>query len=490
MRPGSRDAVVSVHNGSKWQLALFDAVTRSTRTLDFGDGANRYDAAWISTTQIVAVAERGGVANLETFDVAELHARQLTSVTGAAVAPEPQPRTNSIWFLSLYSRGYDLRKIDAATSHIPAPVALSPSLAPSAPPAPTSVPVFATNAVSEPKAFGLEPRLFRWIPQPYVDADGASGGLTLSSLDVIGRSEITGTAMYGDAATWRGGNVAVMWHGFLPAIRVQGFAAGQRLSDSRSPISRSLPIPDSASRRLDTRLGGGIASVDGSFSFDAWSARYRLGGSAGQLRDAVADSARTGGRLLAFTDAAIAFVQRGDGASLSEAVGANVTAGRTFNSAFTRGSASASIALGGSRIPIPVSAAATYGRIGSDAPLFERFALGGGPPVVLDRLLLAQRWSMPVLPTESTVGTSAFVYRVNAFSAPLTLYWWAGSTTPAGEPFREWHRVVGVEWSASTPAIVPAGTPAARAQIGVGESLDQPFRRQFRAYLSLVINPQ
>jgi hypothetical protein len=53
----------------------------------------------------------------------------------------------------------------------------------------------------------------------------------------------------------------------------------------------------------------------------------------------------------------------------------------------------------------------------------------------------------------------------------------------------EWHRVAGVEWSEAVSAIVPAGTPAARGAIGVGESLDMPFRRKVRAYVSLVINP-
>jgi hypothetical protein len=457
--------------------------------LHFADAANRYDAAWISATQIVTVAERGGVANVETFDVAQLHPTQLTSVTGAAVAPEPQPRTNSIWFLSLYSRGYDLRKVDRATSHVASPAALSPSLAPAAPPTPPNVPAFTNNEVSTPTRFRLEPRLFRWIPQPYLDADGASGGMTLSTRDLIGRSEVTATGAYGSAATWRGGNLAATWRPLLPEIRVQGFVAGQRLSDSRSPISRSLANPDSAVRRLDTRLAGGIASVDGSLAFERWSARYRLGGTAGQLRDAAGDSSRVGQRLFAFADAGIGFVHRGDGASLSESVGATGTAGRTLDSPLRRGSVSLSVGVNGPQVPIPISAAATYGRTNTDAPLFERFALGGGPALILDRVLLAQRWTMPVLPTETAVGTSALAYRVNALAAPLTWYWWAGATAPAGESFRTWHRVVGVEWNASVPAIVPAGTPAARGQIGVGESLDQPFKHQFRAYVSLVINP-
>jgi len=96
---------------------------------------------------------------------------------------------------------------------------------------------------------------------------------------------------------------------------------------------------------------------------------------------------------------------------------------------------------------------------------------------------------MPALPTGVSIGSSAFTYRAAATIAPVNLYLWGGSTAPAGERFRQWHRVVGADWSMSVPAIPSAGTPAARAVIGVGRSLDDPFRNKTRAYLSLVLNP-
>ena len=72
---------------------------------------------------------------------------------------------------------------------------------------------------------------------------------------------------------------------------------------------------------------------------------------------------------------------------------------------------------------------------------------------------------------------------------PLSLYLWSGSTSQSGHSFDVWHRVIGVEWSQSVGPIALAGTPAARAQIGVGESLNAPFRRKVRGYVSLVLNP-
>jgi len=80
-------------------------------------------------------------------------------------------------------------------------------------------------------------------------------------------------------------------------------------------------------------------------------------------------------------------------------------------------------------------------------------------------------------------------YRVGDLVAPLSLYLWSGSTTQSGHAFDAWHRVVGVEWTQSVGPIALAGTPAARGQIGIGESLDAPFRRKLRAYVSLVLNP-
>jgi len=490
IRPGSNDAIISVHEGAGWRLALFDASSRSIRTLDFPDTANRYDATWISPTQIVNVSERGDLPNLETFDIAELRPTPLTNVTGAAVAPEPQPRSSNVWFLSLYSRGYDLRQVDVSKSRPRAPVALSPSLAPAAPPSPPHVPAFGTNPISAPTPFRFGPRLFRWIPQPAADADGASIGVTLSSRDVIGRSEIMASGAYGNAATWRGGSVSGTWHGVKPAIRVEGFGAAQRLSDSPSPLNFSSVSLDSAVRRLDTRLLGGLAYLDGVSSFDTWAARYRIGGSAGQLRDELPDTAsRTGSRMLGFADAGATFVQRGDVVSFTESLGSNFTTGSTLGATFSRGSLSGALGASGPLMPFPVSASVTYGRATHQTPLFERFALGGGPSLVLDRVLLSQRWTMPVLPAETVVGTTALAYRVNVLLSPLVWYWWSGSATDAGQSFRSWQRVFGVEWSQSVPAIVPAGTPAARGQIGIGESLDAPFRRKIRAYVSLVLNP-
>jgi hypothetical protein len=108
---------------------------------------------------------------------------------------------------------------------------------------------------------------------------------------------------------------------------------------------------------------------------------------------------------------------------------------------------------------------------------------------LIDRALLGQRFTMPVLPSGISINSSAFAYRVALDARPLALYLYSASTAPAGQRFSAWNRVIGAEWSAAVPAIAIAGTPAARAQVGVGESLDAPFRKRVRAYVSLVLDP-
>jgi hypothetical protein len=87
------------------------------------------------------------------------------------------------------------------------------------------------------------------------------------------------------------------------------------------------------------------------------------------------------------------------------------------------------------------------------------------------------------------VGSSAFTYRASLQTQPFSLYWWGGSTAPAGEPFTQWQRVAGIEWTQSVSAIPMAGTPPARVLIGIGESIDAPVRHRVRMYATLVLDP-
>jgi hypothetical protein len=479
--PDGSKVVTAIHSDSGWRTMIVGL--RDLSRVDVrASTANAYDASWASPNTLVLVSEGAGVANIEHIDLTTGIAQPITHVTGAAVAPETNPSDGSVWFLSLYSRGYDLRRAagPATTAHISR---LGEQLSPAAPIAPEVAPRFSVNAVSAPRSFDLSARQFRWIPGPQLDADGASGTLGLFSGDVIGRSELLATLAFGDKAAWRGGALNFLWRGSRPAFRVQLFDAAQQLSESRSHAA--LPLS------LDSRIAGGEFAIDNTFSYDTWASRYRVGGAVGQLHVDVPSSdfiSVRGQRRLVFGEGGLTFVQRGDRSSISESMSANVAGGQSLDARFTRAVVSASLAAEGDAV-IPLSVSGWYGRTNKDAPVFEQLALGGIASPLIDHTLLAQRLVMPVLPSGISINSSAFAYRVTLDTKPLALYLYSGSTAPAGQRFSTWNRVIGADWSASIAAIPVAGTPAARGVIGAGESLDAPFRKRFRAYVSLILQP-
>jgi hypothetical protein len=304
------------------------------------------------------------------------------------------------------------------------------------------------------------------------------------SSDVIGRSEVLANFALGDRSAWRGGSVQITWRGSRPTLRVSAYGARQELSSSRSHAS--LPLA------LDTRISGGDVSFDGAYAFDTWAARYRLGGGTSRVRlDAllVDDTTRSRGqRSLAFGETGVAWSQRSDKLRVTESLSANVSAGESFGERFTRSIASIGLSTSGPGT-LPVVATATYGRTNASAPIFERFAIGGMSSPLVDHAVLTQRLAMPALPAGTSINSSVLAYRVGLATVPLSPYLYAASTTPAGERFSRWNRVIGLDWSGSIPAVAVAGTPAARAQVGIGESLDAPFRHRVRAYVDVVLNP-
>jgi hypothetical protein len=241
----------------------------------------------------------------------------------------------------------------------------------------------------------------------------------------------------------------------------------------------------------DQRLSGGHASLEGTFSYDAWSARVRLGASGARVRalsdEAVPANSLNATRVFGFAEGAVTRLQRGDASSVTESLSGHVTVGRAFGTQFSRGVATAAMSWSG-RQSIPLTLSGVYGRTSHDAPVFERLALGGGPPLLIDRSLLSQRITMPALPAGIATGSSAIAYRASLNTRPLAVYLWSGSASSV-DRFSRWNRVVGAEWSISVPSIAPAGSPAARGVVGIGESLDAPFRKKVRVYASLVLNP-
>ena len=468
MKPDGTQAVVSVHDGERWRLALVDTRSHALRYLAMRDSANHYDAAWASNTEFVDVSDNGGVPNVESVILATLETRPLSSVVGAAVAPAPNPRDGSVWFLSLYARGYDLRATGPRSGSGASTTVMNDLTELAMSPAPESHAASVPAPVPPSRPFGLGARLQRWVPIPLADADGAAAALSFTSTDVVGRSEVVTTAAYGDAAAWRGGRVQLSWRGTRPSVGADFFSAEHRPSASRSRV------PGSAS--LDERLTGAALGVGGGAQYDTWGLRYRTGA-----------AAMSRGRRLLYGDVGASWTQRGDITTRTELLSAVLVAGRAEGQTFHRAMGAVGVS-GMAPAGVPLGLSALFGRTTASAPQLERFALGGGPSPLLDHDLIAQRISMPALPAGVSIGSSVVAYRATLNTRPLALYWWAGSTAE-GSRFATWNRVIGLEWSQAVPAIAAAGTPSARGQLGIGESLDAPFQRRIRAYVSLILNP-
>jgi hypothetical protein len=477
--PDGRRFVVSVHDSARWRLVVVDQVTHAQT--DAGPSVGDvYDAAWLDATTVVAVSDASGIPNLARIDVATGESAIISGVTGAAVAPEPDSAAGSVWFLSLYSRGYDVRVVSARPRAPTVATALDPALTPAAPVPTAARPPLPRNSASAPRAFGLGPRLFRWFPTGGASADGIDGGAALVSSDVIGRSEVVLNTAVGDAATWRGAALDATWRGIRPAVRVELFDAAQQPAEDRAHVA---PAADIAAR-----LAGAEVALDGDEIDDRWQARYRVGVSSGRATSDADRDPSISDRTLVFANGTSAWTQRGATWAVGESASGGASAGHSFGAPVRRAWASATLSTGGSGL-LPLSASAFYGRSNRDASPFEQFELGGNRSPLIDQALLDQRVVAAVLPTATSVGASVFTYRAAYTGLPLMPYWWAGSTAPAGATFHAWHRVVGIDWSASIPHVAVAGTPDARAQIGIGESLDPPLQHALRGYVSLVLAP-
>ncbi len=477
---GSR-FVVAVNDDGTWQLLVSDTLGTRQTALPGDGGASSYDAEWLGPSTIVAVTERGGIANLARYEIDTREWSQLTRVTGAAVAPAVNPADSSVWFLSLYSRGYDVRRVRAFPARRPEPT-LDAHLEPAVPPATTTLPTFAVHAPTPPRPFGLSPRSLRWIPQPEADADGAAIAFAIASSDLVGRSDLLVNGEVGNPAEWHGGALQFIWRGMRPFIRFDAFDATQRPTASRNPVVGSIG--------LDSRLAGAAVSIDETDQFDSWAARYKIGGTAGNIHQFDTDftPASTSARVLGFADAGVSWAQRGSGASTSEFLNGTFTSGRSADAPVNRGTAGAGVTFTPYDGP-SFAASSFYGRTNADASPTERFALGGGPSTLVDRDLITQRVSMPALPVGAATGPSVLAARGSIILQSIAVYGWSGSTAAAGRRFESWQKVWGLEWSRSVSPVSIAGTPAARFQLGVAKWLNAPFERKFRGYASVVLNP-
>jgi hypothetical protein len=305
----------------------------------------------------------------------------------------------------------------------------------------------------------------------------------VSTNDLVGKTELLLQFALGGHAAWRGGSLSTSWRIPWATLRFDGFGVSQRPSLNAAEVL--VPAV------LDARLAGGTALVAIDAATDEWRMVFRAGTTVSHVShftspDTGAFAPST--RALSVTDLAASWQRRGDTWRAAAGVTANAAMGWSSDESVARFTVAVAATVGAGGFPA-LSASGQFGRVNNGATPFELFAIGGLSSPIIDRAVLSQRIVMPVLPTGTDVGTSLFVYRVSMPLGAITPYWWTASTTYSNGSFVRWHRIVGAEWTTSVPAYPLAGTPAARAQVGIGRSLDPPFQNKYRGYASLIFTP-
>lgn len=458
-----------------WRVGVVDATGANARLVDPADGVNRHSPSFTRDGRaLVLVSEAGGVPNLERRDLASGEARPLTRVTGATYAPAPSPVDGRVWYLSEHAKGLDLYVVNADSVRLDSVVAIAPALAPAAALAREPRDSFAARGVSAPRAYGAGPRQYLWLPGGAWATEGRFATLTLSSLDPAGRLAWTATGALGDRSTWRGGALRAEWRGFRPVLGGELFYAEQRPSAQRAGTF--------APSALDADYAGATASATLLRDFGVRESRLRVGGSLGSLAAGGGDAEP---RRLAFAEYAGTYgVVRGR-RSASVAVALHGSAGETAGEAWRRALTGASVAVGAGDLALRGSVG--YGAVSRDAGEYERFVAGGVRSPLVDGALLSQRVLLPAAPVGVRTGRELYSWRVSLSAGDVLEPYYEAVSTSGG--FADPFRVVGVDASIALGDTPILSLPAVRALAGVGYTLDEPFRKKPRAYLSIEYRP-
>ncbi|HUF30570.1 MAG TPA: hypothetical protein VMM77_07870, partial [Gemmatimonadaceae bacterium] len=468
-----------------WEIVLVERLVEADgsaragqiRRLTVGDGASRYQPAWIAAgplgSGLVVVSEAGGVANLELLPLAAPESRlgvprTLTRVTGAATSPAIPRDGSAIYFLAMHAAGLDVNRLALADSS--QPTRANPALSPAANLVrlasgrvfvaaldPAARDTFARGAVRLRGGYGAGPRRYALWPIGAGGAAGGYGGLALASSDPVGRLTWVLQGIYGDRDLWRGAALGATWRGSRPAIGGNVFYAEQRPSRQ----GRVQPAG------LDVNYLG--ATFQASLPRQANGRLYgvRSGASAGSL-DA---PGATGGasRALGFAEVWGQVTLRGGTRALALGAVLHGSAGQTGGASWQRGLGTVAMhATAGARV---LRASLTGGTLGGDAPAFESFTIGGVVNPLVDDAVLSQRISHPAIPLGTTSGTEVIAWRVATRLSGWELYLWNASALGWRN---EQHRVVGVERELANLRLPIINIPGVTATAGAAYSIDAP----------------
>ncbi len=463
--PDGRRILVSRQEGGLWRLYLLERDGSGGRPIGPDDGASRFDAAWLPDGErLVCTSTAGGIPGLERVEVASGKTRPLTRVTGAAFAPAPDPAGSSVYFLGLWSRGWDLRRLPDTTAELgPSPL-LDPALSPAAPRPIEAGIELAAAPVPPAHAYGLGPRRHVLLPQGGYAREGRRWGLTLAQIDPIGRLTLTLSGSGGAAPFWRGLSLRAAWRGPL-TVEGSGF-------DIRS-----------APARLDeVRYRGGLGRLVWRRTQTTGVLEATVGYSTGSL---TRDLPAGGDRSLVLASLRAGAFHTPAGLQLAASLDLQGARGTTAGADWSRWLGALTVGAGsaaGGRLGGTV----WYGRLQGTADPFERFSVGGPDNGLIEPGLLAQRIPMPALATGWLSGEHYAAYRTEYRAGPVTFWYWGGTTR---EKLDGWEKLYGVETVLSEAGIPWMRIPGLDLRMGWAQRVDDPSPRRNRFWIGLAWRP-
>jgi hypothetical protein len=475
---GSRIAV-AVQLLGRWRVALLPAEgppVVAPRFADPDDGANRYDPSFLPGDSALAVtSDATGIPNIEIVNIRTGTVRTLTLATGAALAPDVDREHGSVYFLRLHSKGLDLNvvPVDVTRPELAGVLAAAPALEPATRIPPVRADTFTAAAPGASHSYGIGPRVHRILPTFAWTAEGKSLGLAIAGTDPVGRLTWVAEGRFGDRGTWRGGSLGAAWRGARPLVGASVFYAEDHASRQHGGFA--------APTALDIDYWGGLARLELQRDNLTNVHRLRLGASAGRLSSAASDWVS---RSLGFAEYSGAILFTPGEWSIAPRLGILGEVGSTAGTSWTRGVLSGGAVVSHGKLGI--RADAMFGAVNGDAPMVERFALGGSLPPLFDAALLAQRVAMPALPAGLALGSRAAAYRIGLPGEGIRPYFWSASV---GDGLRDWQHVLGLEWTYDFEGLWSVGFPNTLFTCGVGYVLGEPLRHDVRGYVALSYRP-
>jgi Tol biopolymer transport system component len=480
------EIVVSEQSGDRWRIAVVSPESGALRYIDPPDGVTRYDAVFDADGRsVIATSEASGIANLERLDRTDGPAVPLTSVTGAAVAPDVAP-DGSIWFLSLQASGYDLRRLEVDSSTIARAARATSarhlgqldSLSAAFPPRPPSASRDSAfrpplGSVSEVRPYGLGPSRFRYFPGFTTGYGGSSVLLSVARTDPVGRLGVVALGAFGAGALPAGASLNMVFRG----LRTERWVSLWTSHESPSALYLAA-----AYEGLNvTRSGGALRAQRLSVS-DGGETMF-TGALVAERQYSDAFNSFT--RQAALARFSIVRRQRDEDTRYVEWLSTIGESGMEGATRYVRQRTTLAFGTGGTSSPL-MTIRASYGSVGggSDRGL-ERFVIGGFQSPLIDPLYDARRVEAPAYPAGSASGNAFASFRVTLPLPPLELFYSGASADLFHQSFRSY----GLELRERVGSVPALGTPDLSVLAGFARAVDAPVAREWRYYLSLAIRP-